>query len=187
MSEEERIYEELKKEWQDQTLRRMVKHVCGEVCYNCGSTENVQYHHIVPLRMGGTNKLSNIAVLCSRCHKAAHRGRHISHYLNTENMGRPRTAPAEVIEDALNEFFQCKIGTMECAARIGLKGKKAHLSEKVWYQEYLKEHKIKYFQNRIDMLISPKRRRHTLMEGECVGVMIYENGERKEFFYTKYV
>jgi hypothetical protein len=41
-------------------------------CQNCGSTDNIHIHHIVPLYVGGTNKLTNMASLCGKCHEIIH-------------------------------------------------------------------------------------------------------------------
>ena len=41
-------------------------------CGNCGSDENLDIHHIVPLSLGGSNLPGNLAVLCVRCHGKAH-------------------------------------------------------------------------------------------------------------------
>lgn len=41
-------------------------------CINCDKTDNLQLHHIVPLSIGGTNKLSNVVVLCGECHGKLH-------------------------------------------------------------------------------------------------------------------
>ena len=172
-------YEEKRKQWEDSIFRRMVKNACGYVCYNCGSTENVQYHHIVPLKLGGTNNLSNIAVLCTQCHKAVHFGRHIQDYRNTENTGRPRSAPDDVIQAALDDFFSGYIGTVECARRVGIKAKKPHLTDHVWYKEYVKVRKISRVVNNIDWF------RHfgkKLNSGDDVGFIEYEDG-RKEALY----
>ncbi|MEW4281778.1 recombinase family protein [Priestia megaterium] len=45
-----------------------------KVCGNCGSTSDLQMHHIVPLINGGNNILSNITRLCTDCHSATHGG-----------------------------------------------------------------------------------------------------------------
>lgn len=50
----------------------IVQKEMGHKCVNCGSTEHIEYHHIVPLQNGGTNALSNIVPLCQRCHYLAH-------------------------------------------------------------------------------------------------------------------
>ncbi|WP_158306594.1 HNH endonuclease [Halalkalicoccus jeotgali] len=41
-------------------------------CVNCGSSEELEVHHVVPINDFGTNKKSNLATLCSRCHYSAH-------------------------------------------------------------------------------------------------------------------
>lgn len=43
-------------------------------CGNCGSKDDLEIHHIVPLAFGGTNRLSNLVRLCSSCHSKAHGG-----------------------------------------------------------------------------------------------------------------
>ena len=41
-------------------------------CQNCGSSENLEIHHIVPIVFGGTNRIGNLAALCGSCHRLAH-------------------------------------------------------------------------------------------------------------------
>ena len=42
------------------------------VCANCGSTENLDVHHIVPVSKGGITEESNLVYLCKSCHLKAH-------------------------------------------------------------------------------------------------------------------
>ena len=44
----------------------------GYKCGNCGSTTNIDVHHIVPLSQGGTHELGNLRTLCHDCHKKIH-------------------------------------------------------------------------------------------------------------------
>ena len=46
----------------------------GAVCCNCYSYEgnNIIFHHIVPLSLGGTNNIANIVPLCEKCHNLIH-------------------------------------------------------------------------------------------------------------------
>ncbi len=44
-------------------------------CVNCGASGpdvTLDVHHIVPRGQGGSNRLSNLALLCRQCHDAAH-------------------------------------------------------------------------------------------------------------------
>jgi 5-methylcytosine-specific restriction endonuclease McrA len=70
---------------QAQRLRRARKHAAGGVftnfdwneilgrynhrCLSCGSTEDLQPDHVIPLSVGGTNDKSNIQPLCGLCNR----------------------------------------------------------------------------------------------------------------------
>lgn len=43
-------------------------HTKDDGCIKCGSTENMENHHVVPQRVGGSDDQSNLAPLCHRCH-----------------------------------------------------------------------------------------------------------------------
>jgi 5-methylcytosine-specific restriction protein A len=59
-----------------QRLRKYVYHRDGGVCQGCGTSvdRSAPVHHICPLGAGGTNKPSNLLLLCGSCHGAVHRG-----------------------------------------------------------------------------------------------------------------
>ena len=46
----------------------------GTICCNCGEVdpERIQYHHIVPISLGGKDILSNIIPICDNCHHKIH-------------------------------------------------------------------------------------------------------------------
>ena len=46
----------------------------GLKCGCCESVENLEYHHIVPIALGGSNLLTNYVCLCNNCHKTMHTG-----------------------------------------------------------------------------------------------------------------
>ena len=57
------MYDKLRQEFQGESFRLNMKSELGNKCVNCGSTENIEYHHIVPLRNGGTNNLSKKSIV----------------------------------------------------------------------------------------------------------------------------
>ena len=67
-------------DWRD--LRAQV-HKRDRVCVSCGSSKALQVRHRIRLARGGTNRLDNLELRCSRCHTAAHR--------NLENEKSPRS------------------------------------------------------------------------------------------------
>lgn len=46
----------------------------GRECVNCHSKNDLTYHHIVPLNLGGHDEISNMVCLCRRCHSLIHYG-----------------------------------------------------------------------------------------------------------------
>ena len=57
-------------EWQ--VLREYVLERDNYKCSKCGSDNQLQMHHIVPLMLGGSNETENIITLCSKCHGNIH-------------------------------------------------------------------------------------------------------------------
>lgn len=41
-------------------------------CSNCGSSDDLQVHHIVPKSVGGVDEVSNLRTLCAGCHSKTH-------------------------------------------------------------------------------------------------------------------
>ena len=41
----------------------------GGKCVRCGSRENLEYDHIIPVSKGGSNTARNIELLCERCNR----------------------------------------------------------------------------------------------------------------------
>jgi len=50
--------------------KKAIRRRDGNLCRECGGTENLDVDHIVPCHRGGTNDLSNGQVLCQPCHAA---------------------------------------------------------------------------------------------------------------------
>ena len=77
------------------------------ICVNCGSTDNLHLHHIVPLALGGTNNLGNVSIVCGKCHGKIHgamwekHGELIKQGLENaraegKELGRPKTTTDDI-------------------------------------------------------------------------------------------
>lgn len=47
---------------------RIRDHAEKKACAFCGSTEQLELHHMIPLFLGGTNDTANLVWLCAPCH-----------------------------------------------------------------------------------------------------------------------
>ncbi|HFL3607959.1 TPA: HNH endonuclease [Clostridioides difficile] len=109
-------YEELRQEFTKKSFRAELKLRLGSTCANCGSIENIEYHHIVPLINNGTNKLSNIVPLCVECHEKSHD----KEGFKSRGGGRPRATTIDEAEPILRKYFYLEIGARECKELIGI-------------------------------------------------------------------
>lgn len=57
--------------WDD--VKDMVYKKYGYKCSICGKTNNLQIHHKIPIKNGGTNDLFNLIPLCINCHEKIHK------------------------------------------------------------------------------------------------------------------
>ncbi len=51
-------------------VRREVWRRDGGKCVKCGSRENLEYDHIIPISRGGSNRSRNIELLCESCNRS---------------------------------------------------------------------------------------------------------------------
>ena len=63
------------------SLKNIATQIDREMCCNCGSTDGIEYHHVVPKIFGGRDIPSNIYPVCAKCHALVHFGKYgsISH------------------------------------------------------------------------------------------------------------
>ena len=54
----------------------LLKELKGTICCNCGldCKDNIIFHHIVPISIGGNDAINNIVPVCSVCHGMIHYG-----------------------------------------------------------------------------------------------------------------
>ena len=168
-----------------QTRKRITKEVkeevlrkCGYRCINCGSTEELELHHVMPLEIGGNDIPSNMVVLCYDCHKAV---THFQLLLMTAGRkhtagGRPRKIP-DNYEEILDRYVRCEFGTKECVKQLRLSGG-SHISDNPWYREYTQKRGIKSFRSRVDLRLS----KGMITKGDPVGKIVYLDGTEETVY-----
>lgn len=173
-------YEDLRKEFESRLFRERMKEEHPPICSNCGSKKNIEYHHIVPLKLGGTNSLANIAPLCHKCHSAAHKGRHMSHYADSANSGRKSIASIEKNAWIFDMFINGEIGNSECSEALGYSNQ-TRIGSRSVFKKYIASKGIKHVRNIVDIAVA---KRNNLNAGDIVGEIEYMDG-RTEFIYFK--
>lgn len=157
---------------------------CGTACVNCESTENIEYHHIVPLILGGTNNLRNIVPLCHRCHKAAHCGGHISNYTDQSKGGRKPKIPDEEAFPIYDQWLEGKFGNIKCQELLNL-GKGTHCHKTAQFKRWCKSRGIADVKHRLDYAVVTRYSGSGDFFSDPVGYVIYdeEHGGRREDIY----
>lgn len=172
------------------------------LCSNCGHITGalaVELDHNVPLNAGGYDVPSNVRPLCHVCHAKKHSleksseewSRKIKEgqIRSDKKCGRPRNLP-ENYKQMLDDFIYCRISRDELAKRMNLatpvrngNGEKkisdlVHLSEQIWYKEYLDELGIEKVVNKVG---------HPTQEfykHGIVGYIVFKSG-KTEYMYSE--
>ncbi|MFN3215881.1 MAG: HNH endonuclease [Acidimicrobiales bacterium] len=84
-------------------------------CQRCGSSANLQIHHMTPLARGGSNQVENLECLCESCHSAEHGGRDMSPPVSSDNSDRAFAQRVALAREAIAagadvEFLYAKPG-----------------------------------------------------------------------------
>ena len=160
------------------TLNQSDKEEIGLQCCNCGSTSDLQYHHIIPIAIGGKDINSNMCCLCYSCHyKLHHNGNKakINNYSELIKTGQAKAkangkltgqqgniitiikndgSKYEGTAKQLSEIFKRDKRTIELWAKVGIfEGAKKKLNiQKVYYSKIKHPH-TKNIKNTIDINI----------------------------------
>ena len=59
-----------KRSWSD--LRQIILEKYHYNCSICGSNEEIDVHHKIPIKDGGTNEIENLIAVCRNCHEKLH-------------------------------------------------------------------------------------------------------------------
>lgn len=161
------------------TRRTRLIQMHGDRCINCGSPDEIEWHHVVPLAVGGYDVDTNLVPLCYSCHKAV---THQTLILATKGRpvhsgGRKRTVP-DNYKEIIDEYLHGNIGKSECIKQLGL-GKNNRLTDNVWFKEYIHELEIKRHRNQVDLV----HVNGCLVPGRDVGFIEYTDGRVERLCY----
>lgn len=135
---------EVKSEFRSPSFRNHLRDKLGVSCMYCGTTKDVEYHHIVPISQGGDNRIQNIVPLCRVCHAKAHKKRQ-QNYEYT--LGRKRIPLPDNWETIVRLYASGEITHAQARQMSGLKRNKFYLEfyEAVdkWGLKDNRSHKIK--------------------------------------------
>ena len=162
------------------TVSNDIKNIVGNTCCNCQSDKNIEYHHIVPLALGGADIVSNIVPLCHQCHKAAHCGRHISHYRKSVNGGRKPKSSVEKHSEIFDMYINGEIGRKKAQLLLNYSSKTTLISRPP-FKRYLQSKGIKHVRNFVDVVATNNER--GLTDGCLVGEIEYLNGNKENIYY----
>jgi hypothetical protein len=65
------IYDAVKRQMPGASWNVIKERHKADECQNCGTSENLELHHIIPLMDGGTHEPWNLMTLCMSCHHKA--------------------------------------------------------------------------------------------------------------------
>lgn len=165
--------ERLRKEHSNRIGRGYYLDKLPQVCCNCGSKDDLTYHHIVPITQGGTNNITNIAVVCASCHRAIHGYKEITAYKKGIAGGRPARVEAAVCIEALEKYRECKIGQKELRKILQLSAN-SKITDNSRYKRYLRENNIRQIRNNLDIIRANSTK--PINSGDIVGRIIYKDG-----------
>lgn len=152
----------------------------GSVCVNCGSSVGIEWHHIVPLFLGGTDVASNIVSLCHACHCAAHRGRHVSHYVAKSNKaGRPPKVPSKEAFKALDMLADGKIGILRCKQLMGI-ARRTEPRRTSQFKRWCAARGVVDVRNILDVRIT----NGSVADGDVIGEVEYADGTKNDIIFN---
>lgn len=167
---------ELRDEANLPSFRKACREVQGIRCVNCGCEEGVEYHHIVPLYLGGTNSLPNIVPLCHSCHMAIHHGGTISDYNRRQHRGGRKALVTDAAAfKAFDLMLDGQIGTKMCKRLLGLSNGSA-IHDMRQFKDWLRARGISDM--RTDMDARMTNAHQDPQHGDAIGWYIPIDGER---------
>lgn len=165
--------------------REAILNLYDNQCQNCGSTKNLQIHHIVPIGNGGNETLGNMTVLCVECHIKAHKSLN-NHGGVGNGCGRKQNKRCDDWEDVIVAYARSELSTSEAKVLLNM-SQKSHIKDKNsrFVQRALNDNGIIDYSNEIDFY-ECRRINKKLCDGDRVGYIVYTNGQQEESLYDSH-
>ena len=156
--------------------------IYGDRCVNCGSTEEIEFHHIVPLYVGGTNRPENIVPLCASCHHAMHYGIRIDEHMRRRKAcgGRPSKEISDDGRDALAQYMWGQIPKTVACKAIGV-ARIDQCRPMRCVKEIMDSRGVEKFKNNLEVKLVLHG---SVKEGDEVGWIIKKSDEKKIYLYA---
>lgn len=167
----------LRREYERKILPKLRKERNSMNCVNCGTDKEIEFHHIVPLAYGGTNRLSNIVALCRQCHWSIHSNKHRDEVRSKALLGTSGRHRYQYDSDQIAymiKYLQCQIGTKELIEKANLTNHRIAENRKI--KELKKQMGIVAFRNNIDILSKRGHFCENQQIGDVVGYARFTDG-----------
>lgn len=104
-------------------VRQVWAEQLGTTCRICGATP-IEYHHLIPIKDGGTNECGNVVPLCLDCHYKVHNKKR-----NTamNRQGRKRVEPKADVDKVMKEYLDGKHKMLDAMDILGFKRNKFNM------------------------------------------------------------
>ena len=171
----------IRRELTGQKVRRDIEKYCGNVCVNCGTDQNIEYHHIVPVANGGRNVLTNMVALCHECHLKAHGKLKRVSDADFSRAGRKGIEKPENADDLIQKYLTGKIGMKEIKQGLNLKSN-WKLTDLWYFNQYIADHHIAKYRNYRDMLLCSRSIVNTFNKDVVtLATVVYEDGKEESY------
>lgn len=176
------LYEKRKQSGHTKLKQQIIEH-CGTVCANCGSSQEIEYHHIVPLSNGGTNRVSNYVALCSVCHLKAHGKLKYRNVWSCEN--EIKIDKPDNVNEVINKFLNGELSKGDICQEWGIR-QDTTLHRISFFRRYLERHEIVSYKNFVDLV--KNRRANTATDDQeriyLASIIIFYDGTEERYYRT---
>lgn len=148
-------------------------------CMGCGDPiDQPEWHHIVPVAIGGKDIPSNIVPLCRACHNAITYMKPVWAYrVSDYSMSGRKPVRPDNCDAILEDYLRCRIPKSVAMERLGKSDK---FIEMRFYRDYKKQHGIASSKNFIDIRLA---KRGWIAQGEEVGRIEYDDGRIEKLYF----